>query len=227
MKLSFDEPELEAEHQALGVAQELDIRPLARAYRYRRGAMATFWISGRTADPEISPGDLVATLDRIHIDVPETAGLRLLGPHVRRHLDAARGRLSRAGACGVDEPLLERAEHLAVALASTGHRSYLHGDVHPTNVVTTGTGLVLLDPKGLVGDPAYDAAVWSLKADKLMPRRAWIDLLGADYGRDRVAGWAAIVGACHAVSYAAHGKRLDRVRAYAEIAREGLAAVGA
>lgn len=227
LKLSFDEPELEAEHHALRVAQELDIRPLARAYRFQRGTMATFWISGRTADPAISPAGLVATLARIHVEVPAVAGLRLLGPQVRRSLDAARDRLPRAAESGLDDALLERAGRLADELADAGHRCYLHGDVHPTNVVTTPTGLVLLDPKGLVGDPAYDAAVWSLKADKLRSRRAWIDALGADYGRDRVAGWAAIVGACHAVSYAAHGKRLDRVRAYAEIAREGLAAVGA
>ncbi len=78
------------------------------------------------------------------------------------------------------------------------------------------------DPKGLVGDPAYDAANWSLKADKLMTRHAWIDFFGVRYGHDRVAGWAAILAASNAVSFAAQGKRVDRMLAYAEIARERL-----
>lgn len=73
-----------------------------------------------------------------------------------------------------------------------------------------------------MGDPAYDAANWSLKADKLRSRHAWIELFGERYGPGRVGGWAGVIAACQAVSFAAQGKRLDRMHAYAEIAHEQL-----
>lgn len=222
LKLSFKEAELEAEHEALRAAEKLDIQPLAREYRYEPGVMATFWISGTPASPDISPSELQAVLDEIHVDVPVDAPFRPLAAHVHAGLDRAFARLPRAAHSGIGAAHLERARELAIELAGAGHRSYVHGDVHPTNVLSTPTGLVLCDPKGLAGDPAYDAANWSLKADKLMTRRAWIDYFGRRYGPDRVGGWAAILAASNAVSFAAQDKRADRMVAYAEIARDRL-----
>jgi streptomycin 6-kinase len=224
LKLSFDEAELEAEHRALLVGEELGISPLARAYRHRPGALATFWISGEPAAAAVSADVLHAALERIHVEAPAHAGLRELGTYVHANLDLALARLPHVGGCGIDAGHLARAHALTDRLAADAHRAFLHGDVHPSNVLTTSAGLVLCDPKGLVGDPAYDAAVWSLKADKLMTRHAWLDYFARHHGRSRVAGWAAIVGACHAVSYAFHGKRRDRIRAYADLAREQLEA---
>jgi|SRR6478735_1933596 len=222
LKLSFKEEELEAEHHALRAAEKLDIRPLTREYRYERGVIATFWIAGTPAASDLDPDDLRETLDEIHVDAPADADFRPLDVFVGAALDRATARLPRAAACGIDATHLERARELAASLGAAGHHAYLHGDVHPTNVLSTPSGLMLCDPKGLVGDPAYDAANWSLKADKLMSRHAWIDYFGAHLGHDRVAGWAAILAATNAVSFAAQGKRVDRMVAYAEIAREQL-----
>ena len=220
LKLSFKEAELEAEHHALRAAEKLDIRPLAREYRYEPGVMATFWISGTPASPDVSAGELQRTLDEIHVAVPEDAPFRSLADHVHAGLDRAFGRLPRAQHCGIHAGHLERARDVAVALTAAGHRSYVHGDLHPTNLLSTPAGLMLCDPKGLAGDPAYDAANWSLKADKLMTRRAWIALFRERYGAARVGGWAAVLAACNAVSFAAQNKRPDRMVAYAELARE-------
>lgn len=224
LKLSFKETELEAEHHALRAAEKLDIRPLAREYRYEHGAISTFWIFGTPAAAGLSPDDLRDTLDEIHVEAPSDAAFRPLGSFVDAALDRAFARLPGAAGCGIDASHLARARELATSLDAAGHRSYLHGDVHPTNVLSTATGLMLCDPKGLVGDPAYDAANWSLKADKLMSRRAWIDFFGPHYGPSRVAGWAAILAATNAVSFAAQGKRADRMHAYAELALELLGA---
>ncbi len=102
LKLSFKEVELEAEHEALRAAEKLDIRPLAREYRYERGAIATFWISGTPAAPDLSPDALQDTLDEIHVDAPADLAFRSLGSFVQAGLDRADARLPRAQACGLD-----------------------------------------------------------------------------------------------------------------------------
>lgn len=37
---------------------------------------------------------------------------------------------------------------------------FLHGDLHPFNILRSPSGWVLIDPKGLRGDPAFEAAAW-------------------------------------------------------------------
>ena len=44
--------------------------------------------------------------------------------------------------------------------ASTGREVLLHGDFNPGNVLSHGGGWLAIDPKPLIGDPAYD--VWPL-----------------------------------------------------------------
>jgi streptomycin 6-kinase len=76
----------------------------------------------------------------------------------------------------------------------------LHGDLHHDNILSSDRGWLAIDPKGLIGDPAYEVAnvfrnpmgETQLAAD---PRRiaaladAFVARLG--YNRKRVLGWAA------------------------------------
>lgn len=76
----------------------------------------------------------------------------------------------------------------------------LHGDLHHDNIVSSDRGWLAIDPKGLLGDPAYELASFFLNpvgasgalAD---PRRiaARLDILTQrlDYPRKRILGWAA------------------------------------
>lgn len=41
-----------------------------------------------------------------------------------------------------------------------GDAVFLHGDLHPFNILRSPDGWVLIDPKGLRGDPAFEAAAW-------------------------------------------------------------------
>ncbi|WP_410636344.1 aminoglycoside phosphotransferase family protein [Amycolatopsis sp. cmx-4-83] len=58
--------------------------------------------------------------------------------------------------------VLARARHRAMALAQDGPLAVVHGDLHPGNVLDAGPGrgLVAIDPRPSVGDPAFDLADW-------------------------------------------------------------------
>ncbi|MFJ9786785.1 aminoglycoside phosphotransferase family protein [Amycolatopsis sp. NPDC101161] len=58
--------------------------------------------------------------------------------------------------------LLARARSRALALADGGPVAVVHGDLHPGNVLDAGPrrGVVAIDPRPSVGDPAFDLADW-------------------------------------------------------------------
>lgn len=58
--------------------------------------------------------------------------------------------------------LLARARNRALALAEGGPVAVVHGDLHPGNVLDAGPhrGVVAIDPRPSVGDPAFDLADW-------------------------------------------------------------------
>jgi streptomycin 6-kinase len=49
------------------------------------------------------------------------------------------------------------ARHLA---ADDAPRRLLHGDLHVRNVIASARGLVVIDPRPCIGDPAFDAVDW-------------------------------------------------------------------
>lgn len=91
----------------------------------------------------------------------------------------------------VPPDLVEASGDLARALAGEGPVQLLHGDLHPGNVLRGGDGLVAIDPRPCLGDPAFDAVDWVMadgggeqavrqridwlagRVDGLDPHRAW------------------------------------------------------
>ena len=56
-----------------------------------------------------------------------------------------------------DAKLVETAESLFTdLLASTDKPVLLHGDLHHFNILSAGGGWLAIDPKGVVGEPAYE-----------------------------------------------------------------------
>jgi streptomycin 6-kinase len=109
--------------------------------------------------------------------------------------EMTRRRLDRhpAVAGRVPRELMEGSRNLAVALAGEGEVRLLHGDLHPGNVLRgrEERGLVAIDPRPCLGDPAFDVIDWvvaggggeravrqriewlAARVDGLTPDRAW------------------------------------------------------
>ncbi|SEQ62421.1 streptomycin 6-kinase [Devosia sp. YR412] len=93
----------------------------------------------------------------------------------------------------------------------------LHGDVHHDNILSSDRGWLAIDPKGLVGDPAYELAnVFINPVDGLAiaadPRRiaTRADILSErlNYSRKRILGWAAAHAALSACWTLGEGKAI-------------------
>ncbi|MET8811190.1 aminoglycoside phosphotransferase family protein [Streptomyces sp. NPDC004549] len=173
--------------------------------RFPRPWLVTTWVPGEPADraPATRPTEAAATLaaflTALHRPAPDDA------PSGRDRggvLADTADHLTRALASAVDlglvpDPDAVRAvwEDAAAAPVWTGPRLWLHGDLHPANVLTTdGTFCGVIDFGDLfAGDPAFDlAAAWILLPDTA------VDLFHAAYPTPdlatlrRARGWAVL-----------------------------------
>lgn len=102
---------------------------------------------------------------------------------------------------GVQPRLLERAQRLYADLAETqGPRLLLHGDLQHYNILLDETrGWLAIDPKGVLGEAAFEIGAWLRNPEgemrffadtAIVARRAamFAERLGLD--RQRVLGWA-------------------------------------
>ncbi|KUO12857.1 aminoglycoside phosphotransferase family protein [Streptomyces sp. DSM 15324] len=151
--------------------------------RFPRPWLVTTWVPGEPADrapatrAAESADGLAAFLTALHRPAPDAApaGRDRGGPlagtagHVTRGLDSA------TGLGLIPDPEAVRAvwEDAAAAPQWTGPRLWLHGDLHPANVLTSdGAFCGVIDFGDLfAGDPAFDlAAAWLLLPDGAVDR---------------------------------------------------------
>lgn len=150
--------------------------------------------AGKDDEGTIAIATVIASLHRPRANTPD--GLEplrdrfqiLFDTDVRTWPHTARDLYARA--CGIALKLFDR----------PSAQIPLHGDMHHDNVLSSDRGWLAIDPKGLIGDPAYDLAnvfinpkgAAHLATD---PRRiaARADILAQrlDYPRKRILGWAA------------------------------------
>lgn len=128
---------------------------------------------------------------------PSGPGARSALPHLRARAEFVfaitqrRLDLHPAVSRRVPPELMERSRSLARALAVEGPVRLLHGDLHAGNVLRggDGCGLVAIDPRPCLGDPAFDAVDWVLadggSEHAVQQRIAWLAgrLEGLDPGR--------------------------------------------
>ncbi|GGL35358.1 aminoglycoside phosphotransferase family protein [Planomonospora parontospora] len=115
------------------------------------------------------------------------------------------------------ERLLDRSLPAALALTDGGPAGLVHGDLHPGNVLDGGArGLVAIDPRPSVGDPAFDAVDWVLGggAAHAEETAARLDLEDAD----RVTAWCRALAAVVAVPRLARGRHDDETARLLELA---------
>ncbi len=128
---------------------------------------------------------------------PSGPGARSVLPQLRERAEFVFGITQRrldlhpAVSRRVPPELMERSRSLASALAVEGPVRLLHGDLHAGNVLRggDGCGLVAIDPRPCLGDPAFDAVDWVLadggSEQAVQQRIAWLAgrLEGLDPGR--------------------------------------------
>jgi streptomycin 6-kinase len=93
---------------------------------------------------------------------------------------------------GVDRGLLERGLAASLELAGDGvQHTLLHGDLHTGNVLWRGEdGLVAIDPRPCVGDPAFDLVDWVLEGEVAPPEQAQRIAAATGLDAQRLLAWA-------------------------------------
>lgn len=175
LKLSFPEPESEHEADALafwdgdGAARLLEHDPSRGALLLERlGPGTQAW----ELDDDEAALAVAGVLRRLHREPPSGHPFLLLA-------DVARGWA---------EKVPELAPAVEALLAEPTPQVLLHQDLHAGNVLRSDRGWLAIDPKPLVGDPAFDAASLvrdrrPVRGERLVARR--LDLLEAELGYDR------------------------------------------
>jgi aminoglycoside phosphotransferase (APT) family kinase protein len=164
------------------------------------------WIEGNTAETHIFTDSdtalLAKTLVELHQEPPEDAPVNpQRGVPLDRKNEIAQERLNRFGRQpGVDTSRLAAIWREACAAPYAEQRVWLHGDLHPRNVVVRNGALAGLIDWGDLngGDAATDlASAWMLiKSARL--RREFLAVYGASEDLVcRAKGWAVLLGLAH------------------------------
>ncbi len=62
---------------------------------------------------------------------------------------------------GIPEPLLQKAREIRDQLLKTAEPNvFLHGDLHHDNILQNDEDWLVIDPKGVIGEPAYEVAAF-------------------------------------------------------------------
>lgn len=225
---------------ALGRAEATALRSWASSGRVpelwrhdeRNGALVMETIPGELSISERGEGVDVSEIAKL-IDALHRSGVPEVGEEISSLADRVEFVFHRwhaqyageAAATAVASPQrVRRARDLARQLArSEGERVLLHGDLHPTNVLDggAGRGLVAIDPRPCVGDPAFDTVDWVIwpKDDPANWRPRSTELaarLGLD--RERIWEWTRVFAPILAATAAVRGGDVSRVAAFLEMA---------
>ncbi|MFD5514759.1 aminoglycoside phosphotransferase family protein [Streptomyces sp. NPDC127066] len=174
--------------------------------RFPRPWLVTTWVPGEPADraPATRPAEaadtLAAFLTALHRPAPDGAptGRDRGGPLADAAEFFTRALASATDLGLIHDPAAVRAvwEDAAAAPDWAGPRLWLHGDLHPANILTTnGTFCGVIDFGDLfAGDPAFDlAAAWILLPDGVVDRFHQAYRPGPDTAALRRArGWAVL-----------------------------------
>ena len=168
------------------------------------------WIPGESAEAASLGRDAARTLAdvlrRLHLPASADAPLNpVRGVPLRERREVVEARLSDLGS-----PSLDRAWSQALRAPTAERHVWVHGDLHPRNVVVRGRRIVgLIDWGDLCGgDPATDlAAAWTLFEEPA--RDAFFQRYrAADDERVRALGWAAVFASSLLTSSEARHERI-------------------
>jgi len=216
LKIGVPNRELTTEIEALRAFQGRPVVELLAADRQLGALLLRRLIPGTPLSHLRDDGE--ATLIAAHLirDVPMSKPVDHAFPTVGDWAQAF-GRLRarfNGGTGPLPRRLVEKAEDLLSQLhTSSRPRQLLHGDLHHDNILSDGgTTWVAIDPKGVIGDPAYEAArlqhnpipgFLAMEHPRRVARRR-LEILASilETDRSRLLAWAffdAMLAACWSV----------------------------
>ncbi len=137
-----------------GAVRLLDVEgsDMLLEYGGERLLMSVLDADGDDAATEIA-ADVLARLHRPsqHPAPPQLQPLR-------ERFDALFARAGKASGSGNDDSYRQAASTADLLLESTRSALPLHGDLHHDNIIFSPRGWLSIDPKGVLGDPCFDAA---------------------------------------------------------------------
>ena len=162
---------------------------------YEAGAVLLEGIEPGTqmVNEEVPLGELAELLTQLH-SVPGADGVPAIAERLVGFFDLAERRWRESVVKDyVPLGVLHRSRAAATELATGGPTALVHGDLHPANVLRGPDGIVAIDPRPCVGDPAFDAVDWAfLPVSRGQHLDDSIAALGAalpELDTDRVRGW--------------------------------------
>jgi streptomycin 6-kinase len=153
---------------------------------------------------EVPLGELAELLTQLH-SVPGADGVPTIAERLVGFFDLAERRW-RESAVKEYIPLdvLHRSRAAATELATSGPTALVHGDLHPANVLRGPDGIVAIDPRPCVGDPAFDAVDWIFlpvsRGQRLGDSIATLGAALPELDTDRVRGWCEALAVIVALS---------------------------
>jgi len=136
-----------------------------------------------------------------------------------------RRRRESPAAAHLSAEVLAKGRERAMALATSGPVTLIHGDLHPGNVLDAGPGrgAVAIDPRPGVGDPSLDAIDWMFvpmaKGGTIDDGIAALAPHVAGFDADRVRAWCVAMAPLVALSPLRRGERTPFTDAVLELAR--------
>lgn len=220
LKVSPEPALIGAEGRVLAVWEHTRRVPRVYEVDARRGGILMEAIEPGTT---IAASGAVPSMERISSFVNELHGIRVaesarwelhpLDSWVNFLFDTwERARVEGPAADVVPAPFMHHGHSLARGLACEGeHTVPLHGDLHPGNILDggAGRGLVAIDPRGCLGDAAYDVIDWAIwKAESLTEVEERCAALAAGIGvpYQRLANWCTAFGPIFATALANRGR---------------------
>ena len=182
-------------------------------------------VPGTQLDGDVPWAQIGEMLDQLH-SVEPTGEFRGLAEGIEFIFTLSeRRRRESPAAAHLSPEVLEKGRERALALATSGPVTLIHGDLHPANVLDAGPGrgAVAIDPRPGLGDPSLDAIDWMFvpmaKGGTIDDGLAALAPHVADFDAERVRAWCVAMAPLVALSPLRRGERSPFTDAVLELAR--------
>ncbi|MEU0796423.1 aminoglycoside phosphotransferase family protein [Amycolatopsis sp. NPDC005961] len=182
-------------------------------------------VPGTQLDSDVPWAQIGEMLDQLH-SVDPAGEFRSLAEGIEFIFTLSeRRRRESPAAEHLSAEVLQKGRERALALATSGPVTLIHGDLHPANVLDAGPGrgAVAIDPRPGLGDPSLDAIDWMFvpmaKGGTIEDGLTALAPHVTDFDAERVRAWCVAMAPLVALSPLRRGERTPFTDAVLELAR--------